>query len=179
MMRKVTILALLVLAAFAFTALLVTAQEAKEAPKHEYVGAEKCKMCHKDQFTSWSETGHAKAYTKLSDEEKKNPDCVKCHVSGSLADGTLLEGIQCEGCHGPGSDYKSAKIMSKTKWAADPAAYKQMAIDAGLKYPTEEDCRQCHKKEGNANFKEFDFAKFKPMVHTMTVKTEVKAEEGK
>lgn len=178
MMRKVTVLAMLV--AFVFTALLVTAQEATQAPaaqtaKPEYVGVEKCKMCHKEQFESWSLTGHAKAFTKLTAEDKGKPECVNCHISGKLADGTVLEGVQCEGCHGPGSEYKSVKIMSKTKWAADPATYKKMAMDAGLKYPVEADCRGCHKPEGNANFKEFDFAKSKPMVHTM----KAKVEEGK
>jgi len=161
----------------AFLGLTAVAQEgekaAKEEVKHDFVGAAKCKVCHKAQFTAWSETPHAKSYDKLSDEEKAKPECVTCHSSGKLtADGTLMEGIQCEACHGAGGDYKSAKIMSKKGWAADPEGSKKAAIEAGLIYPTEENCKTCHKKEGNPNFKEFDFATMKGKVHPVV------AEEG-
>ncbi|MEW6411108.1 MAG: multiheme c-type cytochrome [Candidatus Zixiibacteriota bacterium] len=176
MMRKLVVIALLGFALLAFAAMLAVAQEetkteakteAKEGAKAEFVGAEKCaKVCHKVQFNSWLETGHAKAFTVLTDEDKAKPECVTpCHVTGKLADGTLLEGVQCEACHGAGSEYKSPKIMSKPKWSGDPAGYKKMAMDAGLIYPTAEHCTQCHKEEGNPNFKPFDFEASKGKVH--------------
>ena len=174
-MRKVTIFALLCLALMAFVAMMATAQEAakeakKEAKKecagHEFVGAKKCGgTCHKVQYNSWLETGHATGYSKLSDEEKAKPECVSCHVTGKLADGTLIENVTCEACHGAGKDYKSPKIMSKSKWKGDPEAYKKMAIDAGLIYPTAEHCQKCHKEEGNPNFKPFNFEEAKTKVH--------------
>jgi len=169
-MRKL-IFSLFVLALLGFAVGAAIAQEEKAAT-HEYVGDAKCKMCHKDVHKAWSETGHAKAFEVLSAEEKKDAKCVGCHSTGKLADGTLLEGVQCEVCHGPGSDYKSAKIMSKTKWAADPETYKKMAIEAGLVYPDEKLCVNCHKAEGNANFKEFKFAERVGNVHKV-----VEAEE--
>lgn len=135
-----------------------------EKAEHDYVGAKKCKTCHKVQFKSWSETGHAKAFSLLSAEEQKNEECVACHITGALADKTVLENVQCEACHGGGKDYKSIKIMNKKKWKADPETYKKMAIDAGLVYPTEETCVKCHNKN-SPNFKEFDFAKRKDLVH--------------
>lgn len=142
-------------------------KEEKKAA-HEYVGAKKCKICHKEQFTTWSESPHAKAFSVLSAEEQKKDECVRCHITGTKPDGTVIENVECEACHGPGKDYKSPKIMSKKKWPAEPEKYKQMAIDAGLVYPTEETCVRCHTKEGNANFKEFDFEKFKTKVHAMS-----------
>ncbi|MFQ6008365.1 MAG: multiheme c-type cytochrome [Candidatus Zixiibacteriota bacterium] len=144
-----------------------TKKETKPEAEFQYVGAKKCKGCHKDQHASWLETKHAKAFEVLSDEEKKKAECVGCHITGEMSDGTVLEGVQCEACHGPGSEYKSLKIMNRKKWAADPETYKKKAIEAGLIYPTEENCKRCHKKEGNPNFKEFDFAKRKPLVHVM------------
>ncbi len=176
-MRKLMMIALLGLALLAFMAMLATAEEGKkEATKeegkcaHDYVGATKCaKVCHKAQFTSWQETTHAKAFDVLSDEEKAKPECADgCHSGGKLADGTVLEGVHCESCHGAGKDYKSPKIMSKSKWKGDPEAYKKMAIDAGLIYPTAETCTACHKEEGNPNFKAFDFEKSKGTVHAFT-----------
>lgn len=170
-MRKVLVFALLIIGAFALTALLATAEEGA-APKHEFVGADKCKICHKDVFTAWQATGHAKAFDVLSDEEKKKPECVSCHITGKLADGTQLNGVQCEMCHGAGSDYKSPKIKSKTGWANEREKYVAMAKEAGLILsPTEEDCKRCHKKEGNPNFKEFKFEEAKKLVHPVA-KTE-------
>jgi hypothetical protein len=148
-----------------------TAEEAKKDTtsevKREYVGATKCKICHKTEYESWAKTKLATAFEVLSDEEKKKQECVVCHITGKMADGTVIEGIECEACHGPGSDYKSIQIMNKKKWEADPETQKKKAIAAGLIYPTETDCQRCHKKEGNPNFKEFVFAQRKPLVHTM------------
>ncbi len=173
-MRKLFLVALL------FTALLLAfgvAQSSEKAPakaektvKHEYVGAKKCKTCHKVQYKSWLETKHAKAYDVLSAEEKKKPECTKCHITGTTAKGVLLEGVQCEACHGPGKDYKSPKIMSKKKWKADPDTYLKKAKEAGLIIPTEKDCVRCHTKEGNPHFKPFDFEKRKDLVHTMSTR---------
>jgi len=165
-----------ILAVLAMVAMSAMSQEAKKdkesKPAHDYVGAKKCKICHKAEYNAWLETGHATAYDKLSDEEKKKPECVQCHITGTTAKDELLEGVQCEACHGPGSDYKSPKIMNKKKWAADPEGHLAMAKEAGLVIPTEETCVRCHKKEGNPNFKEFDFEKRKGMVHPISAEGE-------
>lgn len=163
-MHRTVIIISMVLVAIA---LVVSAAYATEKKKHEYVGAKKCKICHQVQYKSWSKTPHAKAFDLLSAEEKKKDECIVCHSTGTTAKGVFLEGIQCEACHNPGSHYKSAKIMSKRKWKADPEKHLAMAIKAGLNIPTEKTCKQCHQKEGNANFKPFDFAKRKHLVHTM------------
>ena len=70
------------------------------------VGADKCKLCHKIEFASWEKTKHAAAK------------------------------VECEDCHGPGSNYKTMAIMK------DPAKAKA----AGLVVPTEKDCKTCHEK---------------------------------
>jgi len=62
------------------------------------VGAEKCKMCHKIQYDSWAASKHA----------AQNPK------------------VECETCHGPGSDYMKISVMK------DLAAAKA----AGLILPT-------------------------------------------
>ena len=172
-MRKTASVVILLMALLVIWTIPAMADETKEAEKtekvaHEYVGAKKCKTCHKAQFNSWLETKHATAFNALSDKEKKKEGCVTCHQTGTTAKGVLLEGVQCEACHGPGKDYKSPKIMSKKKWPAAPEKHMKMAIEAGLNYPTEETCTRCHTKEGNPNFKPFDFDKSKPKVHVMS-----------
>ncbi len=176
-MRKIVILLSVLVALVAFFSLglaqdsakteaKAAAKEVKEV-KHDYVGVTKCKGCHKAQFEAWSETPHAKAWEALSAEEQKKPECATCHETGKTAGETaeMLTGVQCEACHGGGADYKSFKIMNKKKWAADPEGQLKLAQAAGLIIPTADDCMRCHKKEGNPNFKPFDFEKMKDKVH--------------
>jgi len=75
------------------------------------VGSAACKMCHKIQFGSWSGTAHAKRAPTLD----------------------------CESCHGAGSDYKAMSIMK------DPAKAKA----AGLVQPGAPFCATCHKRNWN------------------------------
>jgi cytochrome c peroxidase len=72
-----------------------------------------------------------------------NDACLKCHATAAGVDAKLLEetfsiedGVQCEACHGPGSEYKSMKVMKNRDksieaglvvWA-DEAAIKEMCI---------------------------------------------------
>jgi hypothetical protein len=101
------------------------------AGDYEYIGAKKCKLCHKVQYTSWEETAHAKAFERLKPEEQGKEECLKCHATGNSAD---MPGVQCESCHGPGSGYKSKKTMED----------RDAAVAAGLLVPNEETCRACH-----------------------------------
>ena len=90
-----------------------------------YVGAAKCKICHKSekqgkQFLIWEESKHSKSFLALASEEVKaevpdapeNPECLKCHSPfHEKAPELKEEGITCEVCHGPGSAYKKLSIM--------------------------------------------------------------------
>jgi len=95
-----------------------------------YIGAERCKLCHRDVYESWRRTPHASTQTVGVDADKR---CVACHTS----DGARLSGVQCEACHGAGSDYWPAEVM------IDP----DKASMAGLVRPTEATCRRCHAAE--------------------------------
>jgi len=136
---------------FSFLFLLAFALQPAFA-QHTYLGAEKCaKMCHKIQFTSWSNTKHAKAWDALKPADQANAECVGCHVTGGKKE---LPGVQCEACHGPGSDYNKLGIMK------DLAKAKA----AGLNIPTEKDCVVCHNKK-SPTFKGFNFAEAVKKVH--------------
>lgn len=109
------------------------------AQDHAYVGAEKCKMCHKVQYASWLETTHAKATeaAKASTERTFEASCLKCHATNA---DEAMAGVQCEACHGPGADYKKMSVMKD----------KDMAIANGLVIPTQETCNGCHTGEDHA-----------------------------
>lgn len=70
------------------------------------IGAGKCKLCHKIQFDSWSRTAHA----------ARTPP------------------LDCEACHGPGSEYKTLAIMKDPK----------KARAAGMVIPARSFCAKCH-----------------------------------
>lgn len=126
---------------------LVLAQDGKDAKKpaaaaNKYIGADKCKNCHKaeesgNQFGHWQESGHAKAFATLASDEAKRiakekgiadpqkaDECLRCHATafGEPAehikkgfDGTL--GVQCETCHGPGDNHMKARMAAAAKAA--------------------------------------------------------------
>jgi hypothetical protein len=140
-------------------AALLAAGAVLHAAEAQYVGAAKCKTCHAKEFTIWSESLHAKAFDKLSAEDRTKPECVACHVTGHgkpAAQGAALEGVQCENCHGAGSLYKAVSIMSKKAYEADPEGMHKKSLEAGLVVPTEATCKGCH-NEKSPHFKGFDF----------------------
>jgi hypothetical protein len=84
-----------------------TVQVEATKPGLTRVGAAKCKMCHKVQYESWAASAHA----------KRTPP------------------LDCESCHGPGSEYRVLSVMK------DP----QEARAAGLVIPGREFCVTCHR----------------------------------
>jgi len=149
---------------------------AQEAPKFKYVGVSKCKMCHKGEkkgniYEKWQAESHSKAFETLASDEskaiakklgiKEEPqqakECLVCHVTAYKADAaekeaslTMEEGVSCEACHGPGSEYKSLKVMK------DLTAGKLKGADYGLVVPDEKVCVTCH-NEKSPTYKAFKF----------------------
>lgn len=147
--------------------------EEKKAPEKvfSYVGLSKCKPCHiKHQYKVWQKGPHAKAYEELASEQslavakklglkeepQKSAQCLSCHVTAfGVVDSlktkvTQEEGVSCEGCHGPGSDYWPMKVMKAlTAGKQDPKA-------VGLWVQTEELCVTCHNEE-SPTYKPFSF----------------------
>src|SRR4030042_4587001 len=155
---------LLILIITLVTSRLLLAHEAGQ--KHPvYVGVKVCANCHEGegmghQFSKWLASGHARAYAVLAEPEAKkiaelsgipqypqeSPMCLGCHATGAHVeawekDETFFteDGVQCEKCHGPGSEYMDASIM------VDPEA----AMKAGLMLPKERDCLGCHQVKGS------------------------------
>jgi excinuclease UvrABC ATPase subunit len=133
-----------------------------------YIGVEPCVMCHKtekqgSQLSIWKESKHSRAFEILKSEKSaqiseergfkvpafENPECLKCHASGYNVEASLLgkkfkveDGVQCETCHGPGSEYKDMKVMKD----------RALAVKKGLrvwenKEAIESYCITCHNVE--------------------------------
>lgn len=125
-----------------------------------YVGAIKCKMCHVsakkgEVYLKWEKGPHARAFETLQAKgEGKNIKCRQCHLT--VPQSTILEGVGCEACHGPGSAYRKFSIMKD----------RSLAIKNGLIIPTEAVCRKCHNLNCSL-FKGFKYQEWKKRIdHT-------------
>ena len=128
-----------------------------------YVGAKVCARCHQGagmgyQCSRWLSSKHARAYAVLvkpeaykiaelsgiPEEPQKSPMCLGCHATGANVeewekDETFFveDGVQCERCHGPGSEYLAITHTGKT------------GMEAGLMMPKADDCMKCHEVKGS------------------------------
>ena len=145
---------------------LVATVCASGGEKHPvFVGSKVCATCHQGpgmghQYSLWLRSKHARAYAVLAEpsakkiavlsgipqEPQETAMCLGCHATGANAedwekDDTfhVEDGVQCERCHGPGSEYMREEIMT------DRAA----AQKAGLQMPTVKDCMACHQVKGS------------------------------
>jgi excinuclease UvrABC ATPase subunit len=145
------------------------------SPYFKYVGIKSCAtVCHKGdtkgrQLEIWQDSKHSQAFTNLQTPEAdqiakdkgfstpaaETPLCIKCHVLGKDIDPEELDetfdktqGVQCETCHGPGSEYKKLSLMKD----------KQQALANGLIMHDNgaEFCKTCHNSD-SPTFKSFDY----------------------
>ncbi len=130
-----------------------------------YVGARVCAQCHAGsamghQFGSWLLSKHARAYASLAmpsakemallsgirDEPQESAVCLGCHATAADVEDwerdpgfRVEDGVQCERCHGPGSEYMDEEVMR------DPDA----ARAAGLRILSPRECDLCHYPKGS------------------------------
>jgi hypothetical protein len=124
-----------------------------------------CISCHTEEGRFWAQTRHAHAYQTLVDAKKQfSLDCIRCHVTGWQQPGGVCridrtafggkgfdghgegrEDVQCEMCHGPGSEH--AKNPDRPGLIADEVA---TAV-----------CVRCHEAANSPNF---DDARYRPYI---------------
>jgi hypothetical protein len=157
--------------------LLSFVADAQQKAVHRYVGAKMCSFCHRGEnkgmvFEIWQKSKHALAYKTLEGAEaakigkekglkkpaNESPECLRCHVPTTGVDKSLLmstydmkDGIQCESCHGPGSEYKSITVMKD----------RAKAMAAGLELAQDDPklCQKCHNPE-SPTYKKFVYKDF-------------------
>ena len=157
------------------TLTIVTGRQREIQPV--YVGSGVCGSCHSGesmghQLSLWMNSKHARAYAALAKPEAKRvaklsgineePQeaamCLGCHATAAQAEDWereetffIEDGVQCEKCHGPGSEYMAESVMKN----------RTAAVEAGLRMPKERDCMVCHAEKGShvevLNWPKFDF----------------------
>jgi 2',3'-cyclic-nucleotide 2'-phosphodiesterase (5'-nucleotidase family) len=108
-----------------------------------YVGVEACLECHEETLPFWKADKHPVAWKTLENDGKTfDLSCVHCHTTGyGQAGGSILgalknlKAVQCEVCHGPGSNHAEdgeAASISRS--------------------PTESLCVTCHNPKHSTRF---------------------------
>jgi hypothetical protein len=116
--------------ALAFGCILLLFALGRAGPTEStFVGAERCKLCHRSIYQAWASTAHRRATDSTTVGDRPR-GCLRCHATGPAG----LAGVQCEACHGPGRNYSRPEVMM------DPDKARQ----AGLVEPSESLCRTCH-----------------------------------
>ncbi len=110
-------------------------------PTKAYLGNDKCRACHADIYASYMETPHANAFEVIakSEENWQKGECWNCHVLGygePTGHSTTelqpdLWNVQCESCHGMGTEHSRGGEMAKV---------------------TEETCTACHVEKWSPGF---------------------------
>jgi hypothetical protein len=183
MIKKILALVVMGVLATGGAALAADAPKTADAPKNDYVGAGKCKMCHFKEAKAWAETKHAHALeglkaatpeqikamndllkTSVKDHPEADAACVTCHVTGYKQPGgypaadsaktAVVAFVGCEMCHGPGSQHMAVPM-------SDKAGRKKTMLA-----PTVETCKKCHT---DAISPKFDFAVMSTKVHPIPV----------
>lgn len=161
-----------------FSAFSYLLDDPANAGNFKYVGVDKCaSTCHKTEaqgqmLVVWEGSKHSQAYKNLQTPEAdkiakdkgfetpaaETPACLKCHILGKDIDPAEMEdtfdktqGVQCETCHGPGSEYKKLSIMKD----------KDKAVENGLIIHKEGEsfCTTCHNSE-SPTFKGFSYEEY-------------------
>lgn len=117
-----------------------------------FLGDNACKGCHTSIHGKWRQTTHARTFTKLRvSNSQTEPECLTCHTTGyryfnGFDDNKQLNlaNVQCEACHGYGSDHRRNGEM---RWLA------------------RESCTQCHDNSlrpcfDSAKHRDFNYARF-------------------
>jgi hypothetical protein len=171
-------------------ALLIVPTLVLAQSKFKYVGANACKACHLlpktgAAFKIWQGSAHAKAFATLATpaaleiakkkgiaDPQKDQACLKCHnTAAGVAAAQLAptfkagEGVGCEACHGPGSDYKAMSVMK------DINAGKIKGETVGLIKGDEKLCKTCH-NEQSPTYKGFNFAEYSKKIAHPTPKAQ-------
>jgi cytochrome c554/c'-like protein len=122
-----------------------------------------CAECHESASQFWVKTGHSHAYETLVSVRKQfSLDCISCHVTGWQQPGGVCridrtyvggsgfagrgkgrEDVQCEMCHGPGSEH-----------AKDPPGHIATEVPAAV-------CMRCHEA---ANSPHFNDSRYRPFI---------------
>lgn len=129
--------------------------EAMASGKYSFATNFKCRLCHRDFFVGRKQDVHDHAFAKVLEAgHGESEQCLGCHTTGYGVKGGFkstiltpqLANVQCEGCHGPGSEHIRRNARGGFLAGTDrPEILKQM-------------CLTCHSGRWSRAFDDFEAA---------------------
>ena len=123
------------------------ASTAGSRAESDLVGSARCRQCHAETYSQWSETAHAEAFASLEGEkEQADPSCLRCHTTGAGKPGGFrgylatpgMAQVGCESCHGPGRAHSESPR----------AGYGEVGLAT---------CTACHDAENSPDFDYYSY----------------------
>lgn len=135
---------------------------------HEFVGADKCKMCHKKpatgaQFVKWQEAKHSKAFETLGTDEakavakklgiedpQKSGKCLQCHSTAYNHTETLAKNIGTNKAGEPLLTAEEGVSCESCHGAGSDYKKKKimkdhdLSVANGMTAEPKKECVQCH-----------------------------------
>jgi len=117
-----------------------------------FLTATGCQGCHNISYQGWLLTEHARAWDGLQSSGNATSVCEPCHTTGHGLPGGFVDNVttpemvnvQCEECHGPGSNHAGAPPQQK----------KQTIV---VNYSAEA-CGECHQGEHHPFYSEWSLS---------------------
>lgn len=137
----------------------------------QFVGADKCKICHNKpesgaQFATWQKAKHSQAYATLATEKaktqakalgiedpQKSPKCLKCHSTVYFFSETPVKNIDVKKDGTPRLVVEDGVSCESCHGAGSVYQAKKVmedfdaSVKAGLNPHPEENCVKCHNKD--------------------------------
>jgi hypothetical protein len=126
-----------------------------------YRGAEACAECHPAEYEAWVGTKHALASSEAPFRDDwaahgRARSCLKCHTTGydPQTGQVALEGISCEGCHGPFEPSHPPSVMTVDEEAracgdCHQTTYNEWQLSAHARQGVT--CTSCHAVHSQAH----------------------------
>ena len=107
-----------------------------------YYSSRLCRVCHREQYQDWLNSGHARAMKTLVDAESVTPDCLPCHSESyrrlkeaRVPKASDTSGVECATCHADALPHGMARRNVAKKTRVDPKL-----------------CLQCHDDEYSPDY---------------------------
>ena len=92
-----------------------------------YYSSRLCRICHREQYQDWLDSGHARAMKTLVDAERVTPDCLPCHSESyrrlneaRVPNASDTSGVECATCHADALPHGTERRNVAEKTRVDP-----------------------------------------------------------
>lgn len=145
-----------------------------------YVGPKGCRFCHIENYNTWIETNHSRAFERLVERgQTTNASCLPCHTTGwdNQTKTYKYRDVTCEVCHGSGdiSNNIAENVIhimytqeNKTEEETHEILLKMnLTKKSMVRNLTAEMCGRCHQGKHRPTYEEWNKSLHKESMNTV------------